>query len=145
MGVASTSLRTASTGFRMEYRRMSDRAARIMQNLHHEQRGTHRRSVCLSARVSCAASQHQDKIGLIRDVSDSGIFFYANFAPEVGAKVTLSFSIPPSDENSPEEAATGEVTCRGHVVRIVKFSPGAATGIALRLDENEMMYHDYAG
>jgi PilZ domain len=124
----------------MEYRRMSDRAARIMQNLHHEQRGTQRKSVCLSARVTCAEPQHEDKIGLIRDVSDSGIFFYANFMPEVGAEITLSFSIPPSDENSPEEAATGEVTCRGRVVRLVKFSPGAATGIALRLEERDMMY-----
>ena len=124
---------------------MSERAVRIMQNLHEEQRSTHRKEVCLSARVSCAEPQQEDKIGLIRDISVSGIFFYSNFAPELGSTVTLSFIVPPSDQTSPDEAATGEVTCRGRVVRVVKFSEGAATGIALRLEEREMMYRRYAG
>ena len=119
---------------------MSERAARIMQNLHDEQRMTERKSVCLSAQVSCVTPECQDKIGLIRDMSASGIFFYSNFLPEIGSSVTLSFTIPPSDNNAHDEDTAGEVTCTGKVVRVVKFSAGAATGVAIRLEEREMTY-----
>ncbi len=124
----------------MEERKMSERAARIMQNPRYEQRAAVRKAVCLSATVSCAAPQCQDKIGLIRDVSASGIFFYSNLSPEMGSTVTLSFTIPPSD-HSAQDDPTGEITCTGKVIRVVQFSEGAATGIAIRLEERELKYH----
>src|SRR5437588_4686726 len=129
------------SGLRTSTYAMSDRATRIMKNLHAEQRAAERRALCVSARVSGADPAQHDKIGLIRDVSPSGIFFYSNFAPEVGSDITLSFTIPASDRHSPHgHDAEGEVVCTGKVVRVVKFSEGAATGIALRLAEPEMIY-----
>ena len=131
-------------GLRTEKYKMSDRAIRIMQNLHAEQRATERRALCVSARVSGSDPEQQDKIGLVRDVSALGIFFYSNFAPALGSTITLCFTIPASDRASDQES-DGEVLCTGKVVRVVKFSEGAATGVALRLEEREMTYRRYAG
>ena len=122
------------------YRQMNDRASRIMQNQHHEQRDTERRPLCVAAKVSAPQPEAPEKVGLIRDVSRSGIFFYSNFAPEIGSRLTVSFTVPPSDAKSDTTLPPGEITCRGKVVRVVKGNAGAATGIGLRLEEQDMEF-----
>ena len=122
------------------YRQMNDRAARIMQNQHHEQRDTERRSLCVAAKVNAPQPDSSEKVGLIRDVSRSGIFFYSNFAPEIGSRLTVSFTVPPSDTSSDIPLTPGEITCRGKVVRVVKGNAGAATGIGLRLEDQDMEF-----
>ncbi len=121
---------------------MSERAGQVMRNIHVEQRAAERRPVCVSAMVSCTEPHCQDKIGLIRDMSDSGIFFYSNIAPEMGSDVILTFNIPSSDRQSFTAPAGGGVVCRGTVVRLVKTAAGAATGVAIELEEREMLYQD---
>jgi PilZ domain-containing protein len=122
------------------YRQMNDRASRIMQNLHNEQRDTERRPLCVAAKVVQPQPNTPEKVGLIRDVSRSGIFFYSNFAPEVGSRLTVSFTVPPSDANSDSSLSPGEITCTGKVVRVVKGNAGAATGIGLRLEDKDMEF-----
>ena len=122
------------------YRQMNDRASRIMQNQHHEQRDTERRPLCVAAKVNATQPNSPEKVGLSRDVSRSGVFFYSNFAPEIGARLTVSFTVPPSDSNSDSPITPGEITCSGKVVRVVQGNAGAATGIGLRLDDQEMEF-----
>jgi hypothetical protein len=119
---------------------MNDRASRIMQNLHHEQRDTERRPLCVAAKVNSPQTDAKEKVGLVRDVSRSGIFFYSNFAPEIGSRLTVSFTVPPSDASSDTVLSPGEITCSGKVVRVVKGNAGAATGIGLRLEDHEMEF-----
>src|SRR4029077_15714090 len=116
------------------YKQMSDRASRIMQNLHHEQRDTERSPLCVAAKVNSPNPEAPEKVGIIRDVSRSGIFFYSNFAPEIGSRLTVSFTVPPPDPISHTPLSPGEITCSGKVVRVVTGNAGAATGIGLRLE-----------
>lgn len=54
---------------------------------------------------------------LIRDVSESGLFFYAPFAPPLGEAIQVSFC---------------GVVCHGCVVRVEEKGFGAATGVGIR-------------
>ncbi len=75
-------------------------------------------------------------MALLRDVSNDGVMFYTNFpdstaTPEVGADVALRFQMPISDRNV-------KVLWTGKVVRLIRYSTGAATGIAMRLERQEL-------
>jgi pyridoxine/pyridoxamine 5'-phosphate oxidase len=107
-----------------------------MRNSLGEQRGSSRTPVCLSGVINCARPGYSEILALVRDVSESGVFFYANFnpergAPEIGSEVELSFSLPVEDKRS-------EVFCRGNVVRLVTYPAGAATGVALQLTQQQI-------
>jgi pyridoxine/pyridoxamine 5'-phosphate oxidase len=113
------------------------RAEQIMRKSLGEQRTEPRTPVCLSGVVNCSRPGYREVLALVRDVSSSGLFFYANFSPErgtpeIGSEVELTFSYPTEDKRA-------EVLCRGTVVRIVTYPTGAATGVALQLIEQKTL------
>jgi hypothetical protein len=74
-------------------------------------------------------------VALLRDVSNHGVMFYTNFPgstamPEVGTEVALRFQMPIADRNV-------RVLWSGKVVRLMRYSTGAATGIAMRVEQQE--------
>ena len=111
-----------------------NRANLMMQHGMVEQRSTVRTPVCISGTVSWRGNN--ELIALVRDVSDSGVFFYSNFAekhyPDLGQDLTLNFAMDRGDKKV-------EMRCRGRVVRMVRFPTGAATGVAVKLDRAEVM------
>lgn len=114
---------------------MEPRADQIMRRTLREQRESPRQRVCISGVISCSQPQCRDVIALVRDVSSDGAFFYANFpvhqgAPEIGAAVELCYTSADHEKHL-------EMICRGQVVRIVKYPAGAATGVAMRLVEQQ--------
>lgn len=60
--------------------------------------------------------------GIVRDFSDTGLFFYSNFRPELQMKVDFVFHV---DNRS--------ISGHGKVVRVHEGSPGAAIGVAVKL------------
>ena len=60
--------------------------------------------------------------GILRDMSEGGIFFYSNFKPSLG--MNIEFSLQLKDKN---------ITGRGEVVRVEQNAPGAAIGIAVKI------------
>lgn len=96
-----------------------------------EHRAGRRVPVCMSGMVSWRGAREQ-VLALVRDVSDSGVFFYANFSagealPDLGQELTLRFTVQ-------REERQVEAVCRGRVVRMVRFPTGAATGFGLKLE-----------
>lgn len=104
----------------------SPRAASIMSHRQQDERSVSRTALHVAALADCPQTGSLGASALIRDVSNHGVFFFAQFVPELGAEVSLSFCSKPS-ANSPR------VYCRGRVVRVEPFSSGAA-GIAIKLD-----------
>ena len=60
--------------------------------------------------------------GILRDISETGIFFYSNFKPPLQANI--SFSLRLKDRT---------ITGSGEVVRVEQNAPGAAIGIAVKI------------
>ena len=81
----------------------------------------------VAAVADCPRIGQHDVSALIRDVTPEGVFFFAQFIPALGDEVSLSF-------HSKLTASSPLVYCTGKVVRIERFSSGAA-GIALKLHE----------
>lgn len=90
-----------------------------------DQRRAPRTPVCLSAIVSAESSQTLEQPALLRDMSESGLFFYCKFEPDMGSAVSVRFNVE-------TEGIVNRMLVHGNVVRIVRF-PGAATGVAIRI------------
>jgi hypothetical protein len=69
---------------------------------------------------------YNDYVGIVRDVSASGMFLYSNFRPPIGAEVELNVTLP-------APAYPQRVIYRGIVVRLTTGVTGAAVGIGLSL------------
>ena len=67
-------------------------------------------------------------VGLVRDLSGSGLFVYSDFKPLPGATVDLILWL------SKDTARNDTLNCKGKVVRVVANQSGAAVGIGLELD-----------
>jgi hypothetical protein len=76
--------------------------------------------------------QDRRHVGLIRDISSSGLFAYSDFQPALGE--TLRIVITKRDD-----FASGTVACQGEVVRVESKAAGAATGIALKVGGFEVV------
>jgi hypothetical protein len=100
------------------------RAEAIMNRSLADQRRSPRTPVCVSAIISTVPDAFEQP-ALLRDISDSGLFFYCKFEPEMGSEVTVRFNLI-------EEGEKSRMLLRGNVVRIVRY-PGAATGVAIAL------------
>jgi hypothetical protein len=74
-------------------------------------------------------------VGLIRDISSSGLFAYSDFQPMLGE--TLRIVITQRDDFS-----SATVSCSGEVVRVETQPEGAATGIALKVSCYDVMQPD---
>ncbi len=81
-------------------------------------------------RCSAIAGIH---VGMIRDVSPTGIFFYSDFKPPVGARVSIALDFRTSAGNT-------RIRCEGKVVRVEQVREGAAPGIALELDKQQVAF-----
>jgi len=77
-------------------------------------------------------SREQRHIGLIRDISTTGLFAYSDFTPGLGETLRIVLT-------ECTETGTKTVTCHGVVVRVESKGAGAATGIALRVAGYEVV------
>jgi len=76
-----------------------------------------------------------DSVGQTRDVSTSGVFFYADFEPTQGSCIELVLTFPP-------EVTRGEsvcVLCKGKVVRIEPNAGENRTGVAVEIESYEVL------
>jgi hypothetical protein len=63
---------------------------------------------------------------MVRDVSREGIFLYSDFAPAIGSQLNINVVL--SEQRL-------KLSCQATVVRVEQISPGAAPGIAARLQQ----------
>jgi PilZ domain-containing protein len=105
-------------------RRMALRHA-VMIGTHGEQRRALRLLTTAPAVVFADGQRH---IGLVRDLSSTGLFVYSDFTPELGTelKLTIRFS---RDKNK-----TAIFICTGRVVRVEEGRNGAAVGMGLKFE-----------
>ena len=73
-------------------------------------------------------AQAGESVGLLRDISQTGMFFYCSLNPSVGSEIEVTIRPSPAD---PSVA----VRCRCKVVRSEASLPGAATGVAVAIEE----------
>jgi len=73
-------------------------------------------------------AEEQENVGLLRDISQTGMFFYCSLSPSVGSQVEVVIRPSLAD---PSVA----VRCRCRVVRVEPSLPGAATGVAVAIQE----------
>jgi len=85
---------------------------------------THRRSspralvLCPIAVTFRSSTIH----GIVRDISEQGIFFYLNSRPELNSNISFTVRMP-----------NKHVTGTGEVIRLEQAAPGAAVGVAIRI------------
>ena len=60
--------------------------------------------------------------GILRDISQNGMFFYSNFRPSLESTINFSLRLG-------EKTISGS----GEVVRVEQSAPGAAIGVAVRV------------
>lgn len=108
------------------------RADILMGSKEAEQRAGMRRKVNVCGEIVCPGAAGTRHLALVRDVSATGIFFYSNFDPPLGADVTVAFTMPGAE-------GYVEVLCQGRVIRREEYPAGAATGIAARLYKQEIL------
>ena len=101
------------------------RAEALMSRSMADQRRSPRTPVCLSAIVATPEPEGFEQPALLRDISETGLFFYCKFEPTMGTEISVRF-------NQTDAGQTERMLVRGNVVRIVRY-PGAATGIAIAL------------
>ena len=84
-----------------------------------------------SVAVVWSAQGHMHRFaGTTRDISQTGVFFYADFRPDEGSSLQLMLTLPAEVT----QAESVPVTCRGRVVRVVPDSDGSRVGIAVAIE-----------
>jgi hypothetical protein len=76
-----------------------------------------------------------DTVGQTRDVSASGVYFYADFEPTDGSCIELVLTFPP-------EVTRGSnlsVLCKGRVVRVEPNALEDRTGVAVEIESYEVL------
>lgn len=63
--------------------------------------------------------------GIVRDISKEGVFFYSNYTPQ--PQDVISFVLHMSDN---------KIMCTGQVLRVEHKAPGAAVGIAVKIQSS---------
>lgn len=106
-------------------RRMALRHA-VMLGTHGEQRRALRLLTTAPAVVYMDGERH---IGLVRDLSASGLFVYSDFTPALDTELSLTIRL------SRDEKKTAVFVCKGIVVRVEDSKNGAAVGIAVKFEE----------
>ena len=113
----------------------SQRAIDIMRSVLEEERGVSRVHVTVPASVTCPSLNCEDRLAIMRDLSTSGAFFYAELDALEGLAVTLQFVLAAFGKNI-------RMVCQGSIVRVERFPRGAATGIAVEFDHCNMFPAD---
>ena len=104
--------------------RMSLRHA-VMLGTHGEQRRALRLLTTAPAIIFLEDERH---IGLVRDLSSTGLFVYSDFSPTPGTELKMTIRI------SREKNKSTLFLCTGKVVRIENSHNGAAVGIGLKFE-----------
>jgi PilZ domain len=115
----------------------SQRAIDIMRSVLEEERGVSRVHVTVPASVTCPSLNCEDRLAIMRDLSTSGAFFYAELDALEGLAVTLQFVLAAFGKNI-------RMVCQGSIVRVERFPRGAATGIAVEFDHCNMFPADFS-
>jgi hypothetical protein len=109
----------------------SQRAIDIMRSALEEERKVSRVHVTVPASVSCPSLNCRNRLAIMRDLSTSGAFFYAELDVLEGSAISLQFVLAAFGKNI-------RMICEGIVVRVERFPRGAATGIAVEFDHCNM-------
>ena len=96
----------------------------ITYTLQPDERRAHRYLITASADIEHDSGKH---VGLVRDLSATGMFVYSNFRPSCGDELQLQIGL----WNLGAEKIA--ITCRGKVVRVEQPASGAAIGIAISI------------
>ena len=110
----------------------SQRAIDIMRSALEEERRVSRVHLTVPASVSCPSLNCQNRLAIMRDLSTSGAFFYAELEAKEGARITLQFVLAAFGKNI-------RMVCDGNIVRVERFPRGAATGIAVEFSQCNML------
>lgn len=113
-------------------RRMALRHA-VMIGTHGEQRRALRLLTTAPAVVYMNGERH---IGLVRDLSATGLFVYSDFTPTLDTELSLTTRL------SRNEKKTAVFVCKGTVVRVEASRNGAAVGIAICFYEGQIIPSD---
>lgn len=113
----------------------SQRAIDIMRSMIDEARKVSRVHMTVPASVSCPSIGCHNKLAIMRDLSTSGAFFYAEIDAHEGSKISVQFVLTAFGKNIRME-------CDGVIVRVERFPRGAATGIAVEFDHCNMLPAD---
>lgn len=97
----------------------------VMLGTHGEQRRALRVLTTAPAVVLRNGERH---IGLVRDMSATGLFVYSDFTPAPGTELKLTIRL------SQDKNKTAVFLCQGSVVRVEDSDNGAAVGIALKFE-----------
>ena len=73
--------------------------------------------------------------GIMRDISRTGVFFYADFRPEEGSSIQLRLTFP----RDVTYADPAPVRCNGRVVRVESNGTGSRIGVAVQIDSYEAL------
>jgi len=89
-----------------------------------EERKVSRVHLTLPASISCASMNCLNRLAIMRDLSTTGAFFYAELDATEGSAISVEFALSAFGKNI-------RMVCDGVVVRVDRFPRGAATGIAV--------------
>ena len=112
-------------------RERSQRAIDIMRSVLPEARKVSRVHLTVPASVTCPSLNCLNRLAILRDLSTTGAFFYAELDAKEGAAITLQFVLSAFGKDI-------RLVCEATVVRVDRFPRGAATGIAIRFDRCNM-------
>ena len=105
-------------------RRMALRQA-VMLGTHGEQRRALRLLTTAPANVFMDGNRH---IGLVRDLSATGLFVYSDFTPALGTELKFTIRL------SRDKNKTAVFLCTGKVVRVEDSRNGAAVGLGVKFE-----------
>jgi hypothetical protein len=94
----------------------------MMCAYHVDQRSSPRAFVIFPISIS-PESGARPHTGIVRDISKEGIFFYSNYNPQLQQTISLVLHLN-----------NVEIECTGKVVRVEQKAPGAAVGIAVKIE-----------
>src|SRR5438270_3697744 len=109
----------------------SQRAIDIMRSVLEEERNVPRVHLTVPASVTCPTLNCQDRLAIMRDLSTTGAFFYAELDAMEGSAITLQFVLTAFGKSI-------RMVCDGSIVRVERFPRGAATGVAVQFNRCDM-------
>jgi hypothetical protein len=111
----------------IEFERHACRGQALMVGNQREERRSNRVLFTAPAVIYAGNARH---LGLIRDFSVSGLFFYTDFVPPRGAVLHITIKLT--------KCGSKTLTCVGKVTRVVNGSNGSAIGVAIQADQFEL-------
>jgi hypothetical protein len=109
------------------FERHACRGQALMTGNQREERKSNRVLFTAPAVIYAGSTRH---LGLIRDFSVSGLFFYTDFVPARGAVLRITIKLT--------KCGSKTLTCSGKVTRVVNGANGSAIGVAIQADQFEL-------